>query len=201
MLALEPSEVQFSARLTVPETRVDYTKFLTRAALLSTILLAGCSPSIHDVTAAGDIEGLSAMLDSDPELLKDENGLGQQAVHYAATKNRLDTLEVLHSHGADLSAQDHTGLTALHIAAQGDYRHVLRFLIKNGANFRLKDDFGDTPLHRAAMFGSSKAVNDLLKVGADARSENHEGKTPLDLARHFEHEMIVNRLALIVGNK
>lgn len=177
-----------------------YTRFLFCAALSSSVLLVGCSPSIHGVAAAGDLERLSVMLDEEPERIDDENELGQRAVHYAATNNRLDSLEVLHAHGADLSVQDDTGLTALHIAAQGDYRHVLRFLIVNGADIGMKDDFGDTPLHRAAMFGSTKAVNDLLKSGSDARWVNEKGKTPLDLARRFGHEIVANRLALIVGN-
>lgn len=181
--------------------RLRHRLFQIVAFMVSIISMTGCAPSIHDLTAKGDTDRIASMLAGNPELLEQTNTLGQTPIHYAATNNRLDSLEVLVNSGANLNAQDGTGLTALHNAAQGDFRHVLRFLIKNGADYTLADTFGDEPLHRAAIFGSSDAVNDLLKVGASARTPNAEGNTPLDLARRFGHAGVVNRLKLVVGEE
>lgn len=163
------------------------------------LLLTGCSGSVHDAAAAGDLETLSLMLNDHPQSLSETNKLGQSALHYATTNNRLDSIEALVEADADVNSQDDTGLTALHIAAGRDYRHVLRYLVEHGADVHAVDAFGDTPLHRAAMLGAGKAVNDLLKAGARASELNRDGKTALDLARKFSHDRVANRLELVVN--
>lgn len=173
-------------------------KSLIRGSLFIVVaILIGCAPSIHDLAGQGDIESLKTVLDADRGLLQSTNELGKTPLHYAASHNRLDSMQALVTYELDINAQDDTGLTALHICAGRNMRPLLRFLIRHGADVSIQDDFGDTALHHAAMKGSVECVNDLLKVRVDPWTKNNDGLTAMDLAERFGHQRIANRFKLM----
>jgi len=104
---------------------------------------------------------------------------------------RLGLIELLLSHGADVSARDSLGRTALHFAvniASGkhsypDAERIIRNLLRSGFNVNTAQDlYGDTPLHRAAARNRTDFCTVLFEHGADVNVRNNRHQRPIDLA-------------------
>ena len=154
------------------------------------LFVTGCTPSLHDTIARGDVERAKAMLDSNPALAHTENSLGKQPLHYAVNYKQSDVLEPLLKAGANVNAADNTGMTALHVAAMMGRKECL-WLLAHGADLSLQDIFGDRPSHTAALFGQTKALGALFKAGDTLTEKNNAGLTPLDLAREHRQDAAV----------
>jgi len=92
---------------------------------------------------------------------------GSGAIHKAAEKGRIDVLEMLLQHGADLNENWHGQLTA----GQGSR--------------------GGTPLHMAVSHDQVQTVKWLLDHGADSNIRNEDGKTAVDLGYISGNAMIM----------
>lgn len=97
----------------------------------------------------------------------DETGL--TPLQCAAWKNRVDMIDMLMAHGAELEAQNIHGYTALHWAAWFDSIDAADSLITLNANVWARDKEGKTPLE-VAVENDSKRVTALLR--------NAQGQTP-----------------------
>uniref|UniRef100_A0A3Q1HDA4 Uncharacterized protein n=1 Tax=Anabas testudineus TaxID=64144 RepID=A0A3Q1HDA4_ANATE len=73
---------------------------------------------------------------------------GKSAFHLCASQGRLDCLEVIISHGADLNALDGAGFSALHLAAKNGHPECLKRLLQRLA-VDCTDSIDRTPLHHA----------------------------------------------------
>lgn len=69
-------------------------------------------------------------------------------------KGRLEVVQLLHRHGADVNVRDNEGQTPLHAACRfqskyyiriQEYESVVRLLLENGARPDTKDKRGRTP--------------------------------------------------------
>uniref|UniRef100_A0A665VIU2 Uncharacterized protein n=1 Tax=Echeneis naucrates TaxID=173247 RepID=A0A665VIU2_ECHNA len=62
---------------------------------------------------------------------------GKSAFHLCASRGRLDCLEVIISHGADVNVPDGAGFSALHLAAKNGQSECLKRLlqVKVGTTF------------------------------------------------------------------
>jgi cytohesin len=160
-----------------------------RIALLVVVAgwAAGCSDSVHNLVARGDIESLRARLRADPSACDDRNREGKTALHYAINFAQRDAFAVLVELGeCDFNAADQTGMTPLHSAAFIGLPAAAGPLIEHGADVNARDRFGDTPLHTAAMFGHVDMLESLLAAGADPTLSNNDGRTPRELAEYYE---------------
>uniref|UniRef100_A0A3B3YC11 Uncharacterized protein n=1 Tax=Poecilia mexicana TaxID=48701 RepID=A0A3B3YC11_9TELE len=72
---------------------------------------------------------------------------GKSAFHLCASRGRLDCLEVIISHGADVGVTDGAGFSALHLAAKNNQHECLKRLLQVKIN--CTDSIGRTPLHHA----------------------------------------------------
>ncbi len=171
-------------------------------ACLVLCMAAGCTPSIHDVAARGDVEPVKAMLAGDPGLVHARNGMEKTPLHYAVTSRRKDVTAFLLDAGADINAVDKTGLTALHITTlrhSPDRIDEAAQLLDAGADLEAKDAFGDTPLHSAAMHGKLKILDYLVERGADVHATNAAGLTPLELAKKHRRTDAAKRLETLMS--
>uniref|UniRef100_A0A8C7YNW8 Uncharacterized protein n=1 Tax=Oryzias sinensis TaxID=183150 RepID=A0A8C7YNW8_9TELE len=80
---------------------------------------------------------------------------GKSAFHLSVSRGRLDCLEVIVSHGADISLPDGAGLSGLHLAAKNAQPECLKRLLQvnlcmtERLSVDCTDSTGRTPLHHA----------------------------------------------------
>uniref|UniRef100_A0A3B3D8Q7 Uncharacterized protein n=1 Tax=Oryzias melastigma TaxID=30732 RepID=A0A3B3D8Q7_ORYME len=89
------------------------------------------------------------------------DGEGKSAFHLSVSRGRLDCLEVIIAHGADISLPDGAGLSALHLAAKNGQPECLKRLLQERLSVDCTDSIGRTPLHHAGT--SSKQTGNEPK--------------------------------------
>ncbi len=158
----------------------------TLLVLVGTAL--GCSASPHDLVGLDALDALVAQLEHDPDCVHTRDALEKTPLFFAVQYKRLDAMEALVAHGADVNAVDRTGMTPLHAAAMYGRREAAEWLLAHGADAGAADQFGDTPLHTAAIFGQGGVVKALRSAGVSLTAENADGRTPLMLAERHRQE-------------
>ncbi|KAL2684966.1 hypothetical protein Neosp_006059 [[Neocosmospora] mangrovei] len=140
---------------------------------------------------------------SDPKLSQRKDDDGRYPIHWAASSNNLDIVQLLaNQRSFDADVQDESGWSPLMIAASvpdseavvklliakdADVNlktskknlDIARILIDNSASTRFRDRRGQYPIHRAAAVGSVPMVNLLLKNRSPLNPTDNEGYTPL----------------------
>ncbi|XP_044054709.1 ankyrin repeat domain-containing protein 24 isoform X2 [Siniperca chuatsi] len=107
---------------------------------------------------------------------------GKSAFHLSASRGRLDCLEVIISHGADLNVTDGAGFSALHLAAKNGQSECLKRLLQERLAVDCTDSIGRTPLHHAAVSGCLSCTETLWDFKANLDVQDGDGATPLILA-------------------
>uniref|UniRef100_A0A3Q2ZDK4 Ankyrin repeat domain 24 n=1 Tax=Kryptolebias marmoratus TaxID=37003 RepID=A0A3Q2ZDK4_KRYMA len=105
---------------------------------------------------------------------------GKSRFHLCASKGRLDCLEVIISHGADLSVID-GALSALHLAAKNGQSECLKRLLQERLAVDCTDSIGRAPLHHA-ISGCLSCTENLWDFKANLDIQDSDGATPLILA-------------------
>jgi hypothetical protein len=176
------------------------------------IAATGIRRSLCVRAAYGDLEGATALLESDPSLADDPEALREAAVrgHEAilrlmlrhrprvidrvsvAAKTRALT-EFLFRSGMNPNLAGWLGVTPLHrYARNGEVDNAAIFL-EHGANLHARDEeFCTTPLGYAALNGKLHMVEFLLQRGATPTlPDDMPWASPMALARHRGHDEIV----------
>ncbi|XP_068563335.1 ankyrin repeat domain-containing protein 24 [Cebidichthys violaceus] len=107
---------------------------------------------------------------------------GKSAFHLCASRGRLDCLEVIISHGADVNVTDGAGFSALHLAAKNGQSECLKRLLQERLAVDCTDTIGRTSLHHAAVSGCLSCCETLWDFKADLDVQDGDGATPLILA-------------------
>ncbi len=100
---------------------------------------------------------LRAKQDTNPT---DNEGL--VPLHYAASINCKEEVELLLKNGADIDVRNHFGATPLYLAVQGGHENVVKLLLKNGANINIADNSSKTVLHLSVLKGHTEITKLLL---------------------------------------
>ncbi|XP_029987357.1 ankyrin repeat domain-containing protein 24 [Sphaeramia orbicularis] len=119
---------------------------------------------------------------------------GKSAFHLCATRGRLDCLEIIISHGADLNVVDGAGCSALHLAAKNGQSECLKRLLQERLAVDCTDSIGRTPLHHAAVSGCLSCTETLWDFKANIDVQDGEGATPLMLAAQMSRVELVSFL-------
>jgi ankyrin repeat protein len=127
---------------------------------------------------------------------------GKNALMWASSQGRVDTVATLLDAGCDVNAVDNDGVSALMWASGSEVRddkghkngllekaekghvEVVTLLLKYGALPDKRDRDGITAIMYACFHGHAGAVEVLLNAGADASVKNQAGKTALNLAKN-----------------
>ncbi|KAF7495368.1 Poly [ADP-ribose] polymerase tankyrase-1 [Sarcoptes scabiei] len=151
-----------------------------------------------EASRTGDLELVQMILEKHPHLVncRDVDGRQSTPLHFAAGYNRLDVVEYLLEHGADVRAKDKGGLVPLHNACSYGHYEVAELLLKKGANVNATDLWKYTALHEAASKSKIDIVKLLLRHGADVSKKNRDGDTPIDLVKPDDVEI----RDLLLGN-
>lgn len=115
---------------------------------------------------------------------------GFPVIHYASAAGRIDVLQALKEHGANLDARGQRMVTPLMVAVGMDQPEALDWLLKNGADVDLQDEDSNTALHFAAWKQSPSLAKRLLEAGASRSARNVLKKTPAEFT---------DRLASVYG--
>ncbi len=111
--------------------------------------------------------------------IKDTDGIGNTALHYAAEWGLKDAVDVLITKGANKEAKNANGETPIFSACKTDNPEIVAFLVKKGCKYNVRDNLGSTPLHVAVRWGNTNTAAQLIKIGADINAQNVSGKSPL----------------------
>ena len=168
--------------------------------------------------AAGDSEGVSALLAEDPSLVNSRGEDGVSAVLLARYRFDRATMDALLAADPDLDifegaalgridrvraaldddplavrAFSPDGFTALHLAAFFGKPEIARALLDAGApvDTYTTNDLANQPVHAAAAGRHLEVCRLLLAAGADVNATQHGGYTPLhEAAQHGDIEMV-----------
>jgi uncharacterized protein len=123
-------------------------------------------------------------------------GDGMTALHWAASNDDLELVQMLLGAGANVKAETRLGaVTPLFMACKNGNAAIIEALLKAGASASAPDAHGTTPLMIAAAAGGSDAVNVLLEHGADANAkESSHGQTALMFAAAFNRAAAIKVL-------
>ena len=136
---------------------------------------------------------LSSGVDTNCVALHDD-GLIHRKRNRAATKGRMDVVQLLLDTGAHPNKADKFGNTPLHRAAWRSCKDMVQLLLDKGADLNKAAFTGGTPLHHAAKRGNKDVVQLLLDKRADPNKAYCFGLTPLRDAAVYGHEYVVQLL-------
>lgn len=111
--------------------------------------------------------------------IKDTDGIGSTALHYAAEWGMENAAETLISKGANKEAKNANGETPLFSACKNENPETIALLAKKGCKINARDNLGSTPLHVAVRWGNTGDAEQLINLGANIDAQNVSGKTPL----------------------
>jgi len=157
------------------------------------------------VAASNDVRLLEAVKNSDkaaiqslllqhPDLTAaDPDGL--TALHWAARRDDLETVNLLIRGGADVKTANRYGVTPLSLACLNGNAGVIESLLKAGADPNATLPGGETALMTAGRTGKVDAVKVLLTHGVDVNfKEARRGQTALMWAAAEGNTATVNEL-------
>jgi ankyrin repeat protein len=152
--------------------------------------------TVHEAAAVGDVARLAQLIGTDATVVNAWSTDGFQPLGLAAFFGRLQAVELLLAHGAEVNTQARNPMrvAALHAALAGSDHEIARPLIAAGADVNARQQGGVTPLQEAAMNGKPDLCRLLLEHGADLSARDDEGRTAADLARKQGHAPVLEVL-------
>jgi ankyrin repeat protein len=136
---------------------------------------------IHELAQKGDLEGVKALIEKNPELVNARDKDGRSPLHWASRGVHLEIVKFLVDQGANVNAADSNQVVPLHSLAVRNAAAAIEILVAKGANVDAKDYGGNTALHYAALYDAVDAVALLIEKGADIENRENYGRTPLIL--------------------
>jgi ankyrin repeat protein len=136
---------------------------------------------IHELAQKGDLDGIKALIEKDPELVDARDQDGRTALHWACRGVHLDVVKYLVEKGANVDAEDANRVVPLHSLATRNNAQGIAILVDKGANVDAVSYGGNTALHYAGMSDAANAVEILMAAGADLEIKEDYGRTPLIL--------------------
>lgn len=119
---------------------------------------------------------------------------GGNALHWAASNEKTETVEYFAAYTNLLNAKNKAGSTALMKAASSGHRAICEMLVKLGANVNLTNDTGNTALHLAALEGQDETVEYFAQFNQLLEAKNNHTNTPLNLAVYKGHLLACKKL-------
>lgn len=105
---------------------------------------------IHEFARNGDLDGIKALVEKNPELVNAKDKDGRTPLYWACRGVHLEVVKFLVEKGADVNAEDSNKIVPLHSLATRNAAAAIAVLLDNGANVDAKDYGGGTALHYAA---------------------------------------------------
>ncbi|KAL1469491.1 hypothetical protein MTO96_025010 [Rhipicephalus appendiculatus] len=121
---------------------------------------------------------------------------GQTVLHYCASRNAADLLELLLRNYGVRDVQDLLGDTALHVAARRGHDKCIALLLGSGADASLRNDESMTPLDMAVAAGFADATRLLYESATEPLLRNADALLRQDSVRRCT---VIGKMFLSVG--
>src|SRR5687768_11215537 len=168
---------------------------LALTALIVATAVAAERPAVIDAARSGDRAALRALIQKKADVNQPDAD-GATALHWAAHRDDLESVDLLVAAGANVNAANDLGATPLWVASTNGVA-VSKRLLEAGANPNLALLAGETPLMAAARAGQAGVASLLLAKGANANARGPRGQTALMWAVSERHPGVVK--ALLAG--
>jgi ankyrin repeat protein len=167
-----------------------------RDVIRDLLLARGAVLELHEAAAAGQLERVKQIVETNPALAKSHSPDGFPVFALAAVFGHKEIAEYLLRNGADVNAAatNGSGYTALTGTATSGRTQFVAWLLANGANANHRYGPGYTPLLAAAANGRLDTVKVLLEHGADLRAAAGDGQTAASLAEARGHKEVAEFL-------
>jgi ankyrin repeat protein len=115
-------------------------------------------------------------------------------LHRASQGGRVDFLQLLLDHGADVNLRDSADITPLGWASRAGEIETSRLLLQRGANANFQNALGSSALQSAVRRGHLDVALLIIKSGAHIDIHATDGWTPLHVALEEGHDKLVELL-------
>jgi len=150
---------------------------------------------LHFAARGGYPKIIKLFLDKKVDVnLQDNNFYRYTPLIWAVIGNKINSIEELLKHGADLNPSIILGRSPLHFAAQSGDREIIEFLLKNRIKINSKSDYDNTPLFWAIRSRNHDNTKILIEKGANLYVANINGLTPIAMAVNRNYPKIVDLL-------
>lgn len=166
------------------------------ASLLSaaSLMAAGLDARLADAAQRMDKARIHALLDQRIDVNAPQAD-GMTALHWAAYRDDLQTMELLVKAGANVKAANRYGVTPLSLACTNGNEAMVGLLLRAGADPNTTLNGGETVLMTASRTGKVEAVRALLDAGAKVNAkEGQYGQTALMWAAAEGNAAVVETL-------
>jgi len=153
--------------------------------------------TLVDLIQQSQWEPANAMMDSQrpiAEALKQSQGDGMTALHWAVVHDHLPTVDRLLKLNADPNVTTEYGVRALLLASQHASVAVVDRLLEAGADVDGRGSAKETALMQAARRGDSQIVQRLIQADAEIDLRERNGNTALMWAAAAGHVDVVKKL-------
>ena len=176
---------------------IDTVKYLLRQGDDPNIVNKNGQPAliraINNINTNIEIVKLLLENGADPDI-KQQRGMftGESPLIRAIEENKIDVVELLINHGANIESTDSDGYTALMIANLRAQYEILTLLINKGAAMNTQNNDGSTALMNAISEHFFENVELLLKNGADLLDlKDNQGYTALMHALTYDEPVVI----------
>lgn len=148
--------------------------YVHKQEIADVLLEAKPELDVFDASAAGDVDRLTELLDSDPDLIGAFSEDGYTPLHFAAFFDRGKALRLLLDRGADVGAvaRNDMAVQPLHSAVAANSREIVAALLTAGADPNAKQAGGFTPMMGAQQKEKEGDMARLLQDhGAEEAAE------------------------------
>src|SRR5690242_1124898 len=97
---------------------------------------------LRNALEQADFAAATAILEKDPRLIDERNGIGETVLHFLAVENNQAAVEWLYARGADLNATNKFGTPLLFEVAALEYHDLVLWLVQHGADTDKKKSDG-----------------------------------------------------------
>ncbi|KAK9503786.1 hypothetical protein O3M35_010270 [Rhynocoris fuscipes] len=153
-----------------------------------------CNRALVSYITEDDLSGLQRFLENKRIHIDDRDPNGSTALHFAATKGKINFVRTLLLNNADVNAEDHDQWTPLLCAAKEGHVDICQELLDRDANIEHRDMGGWSALMWASYKGHTELALMLLERGADINAHGNYHITSLLWASGRGHTIIAKAL-------